>query len=504
MKRLAFVVLLLTLALAGSAAPLSGHGPADKVITERVMTLGWPAPAHLMFLFLAEVARAAGAPIGFEAVPEPPDGSPVLPPASMPPRSHRPIDLRGMTFGAALDKIVEFDPRYEWTDAGGIVNVRPRDASGDSTNKLNMAVLSFSVDRVDLADAATAIERLVDPAWQPPSLAWTMGYSKDPSPAAPPAASAGAKAAPPGSARTPEVASSGRTDLGPMPRLTPPGEIDWRERAVSVSVRDTTVAGVLNAVVRAHGDASWGVEYQGPAPSWPYGQLWFASLSVPQAVGGRTIWKNWPVFVETPVTGMRLQMAVLRLADAYPVRFGLELLPAPGPDLSGTVPGESWVDATGLPRATAVDRIVREAPGYEWLEHDGVVNILPRGTRANPEDPLKRRFDAFEATGATASDILGLLRRLHDGPDAPGPPDSPIQEDPPLSPRMRWSRREEIDRRVTLALRDVTLREILNRVVAAHHGLTWIVSYTGTRSVATMTIALRGQGWGYSTALPWR
>ena len=61
--------------------------------------------------------------------------------------------LAGLTVEAALDKLIELDARYRWTESDGVILVRPLQAWADAQNWLNQPIGSFAIDDQDLSGA---------------------------------------------------------------------------------------------------------------------------------------------------------------------------------------------------------------------------------------------------------------------------------------------------------------------------------------------------------------
>lgn len=113
------------------------------------------------------------------------------------------IDCGGMTVRQVLDKAVELDPFFEWREIDGIVILRPRTAWSDSNDALNRPMPSpFVLSDVDMTATVDILAHGAE-TWQ-----W------------------------------------------------PP-----RGKLISVSLERATFMEVLNAVVRAHGRASWSLYF---------------------------------------------------------------------------------------------------------------------------------------------------------------------------------------------------------------------------------------------------
>jgi hypothetical protein len=72
-------------------------------------------------------------------------------------RSNDAEPLAGLTVEAALNKLVELDPRYRWVESEGVIVVRPLAAWGDPKNWLNQSIGPFVVDDQDLVGALSEV-----------------------------------------------------------------------------------------------------------------------------------------------------------------------------------------------------------------------------------------------------------------------------------------------------------------------------------------------------------
>jgi hypothetical protein len=155
---------------------------------------------------MAEVAWAARIPIGYEA-PEDETWQPA-PPTST-------INVEGQTVEQVLDAIVAQQPRYRWSEDDGVIHLRPKTAVVDPNNILNRAVETFVLEGTTLQQAQRDLHFNLRPELRQGAIA--------------------------GSGPAP-------TALG--------------LRRFSVNVSETTVLGVLDAIVKAHGASSWHVTYK--------------------------------------------------------------------------------------------------------------------------------------------------------------------------------------------------------------------------------------------------
>jgi hypothetical protein len=167
--------------------------------------VGIPLTPYSVQRAMAEVAWTARIPIGYEAPadepwqPTPPDST---------------IRTEGETIEQLLDAIVAREPRYVWTIDDGVVHLRPRAAVANPDNILNQGVERFVVAGVTLQQALREVH-------------FTL---------------------------RPESRQGGIIGSGPTPSALGLSKF-------SVSVGRTTVQGLLDMIVKAHGASSWSVTY---------------------------------------------------------------------------------------------------------------------------------------------------------------------------------------------------------------------------------------------------
>jgi hypothetical protein len=121
------------------------------------------------------------------------------------------IPLSGVTVGAALDRLVQLDPRYRWVETDGVIVIRPVESWEDRTHPLNRIVPSFELENADLAVSLWTIVATINGK--------TSSYR-------------------------PQL-FSGRTAQLAQP--------------ISVSAGPIAIVDALNAIVRAHGASRWQV-----------------------------------------------------------------------------------------------------------------------------------------------------------------------------------------------------------------------------------------------------
>lgn len=118
------------------------------------------------------------------------------------------LNLRGLSVSDGLGKLIALDPRYHWIDSDGVVVVRPADAWADPKNLLNFKTSSFALEGVNLGAALDAVASALH-----------------------------------GKQRLDGDTLANRTEQG--------------SRLFSVKTGPTSAGGVMDAIVRAHGDMWW-------------------------------------------------------------------------------------------------------------------------------------------------------------------------------------------------------------------------------------------------------
>jgi hypothetical protein len=135
---------------------------------------------------------------------------------------------------AALDRLVAFDPRYRWEFQDGVIVLRPADAWDNADDFLETRLPSFAVERATYMGAVTALV-------------------------------------------TPFAGMRITGEPGPNPT-------EQELRRLSVSLRETTVLGALNAIVRQHGALTWEVNYCKPSARYEF--AWFSFRTFDNGGGG--------------------------------------------------------------------------------------------------------------------------------------------------------------------------------------------------------------------------
>lgn len=188
-----------------SSAQAVGDAGAWRV-PFRAPVIGLPLTAYSLQRGLAELAWSTRTPIGFEALSDEPWD--VGPSASE-------LDTAGRSVGDILNDILTREPRYGIANDEGVIHLRPRAAVADASNVLNQPIARFEMTNVSLTHTLTEVRFAVQPELQ---RGGSMGGSMVPS------------------------------ALG--------------ARRFSVRIQATSLRGVLDAIVKAHGAASWSVTYR--------------------------------------------------------------------------------------------------------------------------------------------------------------------------------------------------------------------------------------------------
>ncbi len=143
--------------------------------------------------------------------------------------------------------------------------------------------------------------------------------------------------------------------------------------------------------------------------------------------------------------------------------FGIELADADHP-VQPTVLVSPPADGT---LGAFLRDVFRQMPGYEYetvSEH--MISVYPRGAKDDPNDLLNVKVPRFDVANAQAGPIMGFpdlfIPELHDKmfPVQPGRPQQITVYAGPVA----------VGPNVTLHLRNVTVREILNAVAVATEG----------------------------------
>jgi hypothetical protein len=195
---------------------------ADRAVRLFAPVIGLPASTSSLHRGTAELAGAAGVPIGYEALVYEPN-------EPVPPRST--VGTHERTVRQVLDAITTHDPRYAWQEDNGVIHVRPLTSLDDPRDALNQPVASFVLDNAQLGDALREVQFLLHPDWR----------------------------------------NGGILGSGPSPTA-------MGLRRFSVREVNTTLIGLLDAIVKAHGSSSWQATYADANQPVPALRLTFSTF----------------------------------------------------------------------------------------------------------------------------------------------------------------------------------------------------------------------------------
>jgi hypothetical protein len=205
-----------------AAATIGAQGdqsPLDRVIPEPIEITTAATPCTVPG-YAGRIAKAVRMPLGVEHLAEPCARNPAkLLPTDI-------ISLGGLTAREALDRLIALDPRYRWTESGGVVVIRPESAWADPHDFLNRTISSFVVPDENLGYALAALKTALGPI----NLLGDRTF--------------------PDTFSTPEA-----------------------NRHFSVALGATSPIEALNATVRAHGSLTWSVMYCLPEPRYQYANI---------------------------------------------------------------------------------------------------------------------------------------------------------------------------------------------------------------------------------------
>jgi len=209
----AAVLAVMTSAVTGVSS--QGTAVTARIIEEDIR-IGLPLLPCTVPQVAIRIAESLPVPLGLELVPEP-----CGEPGKKTPEREDEVVLTGMSVSRAFDRLVELDKRYVWSEADGVLIVRPGVTWFDTNHFLNRKIPLFRVKEGRMWTAMNEVHSAL------------------------------------GGARGPA------DEL--MPARTPQSD-----RMFSVSLRTTTAVDALNAVVRAHGLLRWTVEYCQPQARFEY------------------------------------------------------------------------------------------------------------------------------------------------------------------------------------------------------------------------------------------
>ncbi len=212
-----------SLLVATLAAPSAQIPVTDRII-EHDIRVRLPLSPCTVPQAASRIAISMQVPLGLEQVPEPCDEK-----GKKSPDAEGEVVLTGMSIGHAFDRLVELDERYVWSEADGVLVLRPGVTWFDRDHFLHRRIPSFRVNDGRIWAAMHAVHAALGGARGPADEVWP--------------------------ARTPQS-----------------------DHPFFVSLGVTTVRDALNAVVRAHGSLQWRVDYCKPPARYEYAMVWLMTF----------------------------------------------------------------------------------------------------------------------------------------------------------------------------------------------------------------------------------
>ncbi len=207
-------------AVSGQSSMAVSSRYATRVLPAHPVSVALPLVTSDLVRAMNLLAWSARVPMGFEGL----DDEPVVETAQV-----GELHLGGDTVANALDRIVATQPRYVWSEENRVIHLRPKTARTDEKGVLNQSIIAFELHDVTIGEALREVHFHLRP----------------------------------------ELRGGGIVGSGPAPK-------QLGLRRFSVEVSNTTVLGLLDAIVIAHGAASWHVTYT-TDPRWPY-RIGFATF----------------------------------------------------------------------------------------------------------------------------------------------------------------------------------------------------------------------------------
>lgn len=278
-------------------------------------------------------------------------------------------------------------------------------------------------------------------------------------------------------------------------------------RPVTVSLAEATPREVLNAIVREHGGLTWTVAYEPqdatraarvaerdsvillrPARDYGISSLRIARDGRLSAFNTRTPLVRVPstrgslrATLQLPFPEPRLDEEIDRLCRALEIRCAIELISRtpPGWDMLRGSTAASY-DFSGLTPAEALDALTGLAPGLAWRRDGEVYRISSAALSGARDLPLDRRVRNFEGRFESLTALAHGVRELFTIVPAPRRGATPVNVFGATGGANRTTMSPTagaLERPLSLKLRNVSVRQILDEMAKAHGTLSWSVQY---------------------------
>jgi hypothetical protein len=177
--------------------------------------------------------------------------------------------------------------------------------------------------------------------------------------------------------------------------------------------------------------------------------------------------------------------ALLRLASQFNLPMGIEWIRSPGTLKKVNL---HWKNAN---IREMLDTVIRSQPGYQIDTNNNVVHIFPVGVSSSEQDFLNLKLERFEVHNEVveiASHKLREIVRAKVFP--PSPSQRPVGEGYSQGTRMD-------DPELSFTLRDISIRQVLDKFLLASDRKIWVVTFIGT-PVGTKAVPQTATLWNSS------
>lgn len=441
------------------------------------------------------IAGAARVPIGLELVSDrtgesypPADTGGAAPPNQV-------LNIAGLTVGEALTRLVAYDPRYEWFEAGAVINVRPKAAVSDPDNFLNGPISWPAGADTTLDEILNTFVRYFSNNPKIPNV--TIGRPSN-----------AARGSRPEAISAAIEAQMAREDAF------------WK-KPIALTATGPRFTDLLNAAILAHGEATWVISYTRPPALSSNSALGFSSFDgfgasrgvmtagrpgLPPAMAARpapagliAAMPDPPLarivtrgMITVPVTAEAAFQAAEQVArearapmviewpQGMDIRPGMALRPQQGLALSG------------LTVKDALTRLSQEQPLLMWQQGVHGIEVQTQDALQDSLNFLNARIPVFEIMEGTFKDVFLALDRFF------GARPRPYNFTPPFNqnlktPEQARSSSDQVERPMTVSLRNATVREILSAVAAAHREIAWEITWRApVRTYGACTLRVVG------------
>lgn len=458
-----------TIVLSESGETVTARSPvslrSDSAATTVQVGIGGPLTAMLYWF-----AQSTHARIGVEEVPQPAGGPLMV--MGMPPWA-----LPATAPALGLAKLMALDSRYEWSEANGHFHVRPKPGVPGRLTLLDETMDGLSATSEPAGAVIDRIARRIGTPVSPAPHLMVDGFGQ-PSPVARiMAMPISLNLTGPVTIREALDAVSDATD-GWMWSVRPtlrPGRptvlaLEWRSSSFQMGLSIT-----------AGSDRPPAVQAPPPPRALPPG----ITVSPPPP-------RPPQLFVDRPTTGQALRFTLSQLGRAQRVPMGGEYLPF-RPALIGQT--SERYDLAGLSLNETLDKLVEFAPEYTWSLDHGVYHLQPRALRTDAASWLNQRVDRFDRHFDDLRDAVTAVAAIV--PGFTGQPARP----PTMSPNTPEGLRL-MATSLTIALKGVTVRDVLDEITRQHGAMMWTVERRGTGAGSAWLLVFSGfDGWSLAAVL---